>query len=95
MRSHHINPPTILIEQPSATSQHTQQHEASRGLSATAELLVTCISITQLIVGNLFLFNAMIYVAKAVDHGLAAAAAGHGLRYDEGRGLLLCPWPAT
>ena len=35
---------TILIsfylEQPSATNQNTQQHEASRGLSAIAELLI-------------------------------------------------------
>ena len=29
-----------IINQPSATNQNTQQHEASRGLSAIAELLV-------------------------------------------------------
>ena len=31
---------TFYLEQPSATNQNTQQHEASRGLSAIAELLV-------------------------------------------------------
>ena len=30
----------LLLKQPSATNQNTQQHEASRGLSAIAELLV-------------------------------------------------------
>ena len=30
----------LLLEQPSATNQNTQQHAASRGLSAIAELLV-------------------------------------------------------
>jgi len=30
----------ILLEQPSATNENNQQHEASNGLSAIAELLV-------------------------------------------------------
>jgi len=30
----------LCLEQPSATNQNTQQHEASRDLSAIAELLV-------------------------------------------------------
>jgi len=30
----------LIIEQPSATNKNTQQHEASHGLSAIAELLL-------------------------------------------------------
>jgi len=32
---------SFYLEQPSATNQNTQQHEASHGLSAIAELLVS------------------------------------------------------
>ena len=59
---------SFYLEQHSATNQSTQQHEASRGLSAIAELLVIPLKVFTKTLGNRYLWYINLWTSSNIWH---------------------------